>query len=106
MHSRMVEWVGMSPQARAQARLNFAKTKELSGTLSAEEKKAKWQTYQALSQEEKRKLAEKAAPKVTGAATAIKPVAPQRLTSVSEPSEPRGNRAELKITPLQPVRER
>ena len=79
MHSRMNEWVAMSPQQRAVARLNFAKTKELSDQLTPDEKKAKWQTYQALSPEEKAKLAAKAVPKPSGAATAIKPVAPQKL---------------------------
>jgi hypothetical protein len=79
MHSRMNEWVAMSPQDRAAARLNFAKTKELSKQLSPDEKKAKWETYQALSPEEKAKLAAKGSPKPTGAATAVKPVAPQKL---------------------------
>ena len=74
IHSRMNEWVAMSPQQRAAARLNFAKTKELSTQLTADEKKAKWETYQALSPEEKAKLAAKASPKPTGAATAVKPV--------------------------------
>ena len=64
---------------RAAARLNFAKAKELSKELTPEEKKAKWQTYQALSPEEKAKLAAKATPKPTGAATAVKPVEPQKL---------------------------
>ena len=38
MHSRMNEWVAMSPQQRAAARLNFAKTKELSKELTPDEK--------------------------------------------------------------------
>ena len=79
MHSRMNEWVAMSPQQRAAARLNFAKTKELSKELTSDEKKAKWQTYQALSQDEKAKLAAKGTPKPSGAATAVKPVEPQKL---------------------------
>lgn len=79
MHSRMNEWVAMSPQQRAAARLNFAKTKELSDKLTPDEKKAKWQSYQALSPEEKAKLAAKAHPKPTGAATAVKPVESQKL---------------------------
>ncbi len=103
MHSRMVEWVGMSSQQRAQARLNFAKTKELATELTPDQKKAKWQSYQALSAEEKQKLAEKGVPRATGAATAIRPVAPQKLTATSAPAAPRANRAETKITPLQPV---
>lgn len=87
MHSRMNEWVAMSPQQRAAARLNFAKTKELSNKLTPDEKKAKWQTYQALSPEEKAKLAAKAHPKPTGAATAVRPVEPQKL-AVSPKSVP------------------
>lgn len=90
MHSRMNEWVAMSPQQRAAARLNFAKTKELSKELTPDEKKAKWQTYQALSPEEKAKLVAKAVPKPAGAATAVKPVEPQKLavTAKGMPSLP------------------
>ena len=79
LHSRMGEWVAMSPQDRAAARLNFAKTKELSKELSGDEKKAKWETYQALSPEEKARLVANASPKPTGAATAVKPVPTQKL---------------------------
>ena len=88
MHSRMNEWVTLSPQQRAQARLNFAKTKELSNQLTPDEKKAKWQSYQALSPEEKQKLADKGTPKPVGAATAVKPVPPQKLTVVPKNSPP------------------
>ncbi len=104
MHSRMNEWVTLSPQQRAQARLNFAKTKELSRQLTPEEKKAKWETYQALSPEEKQQLAAKASPKPTGAATAVKPVAPQKLTTVPpHPPGTPGARPTPKITPSQPA---
>jgi len=104
MHSRMNEWVTLSPQQRAQARLNFGKTKELSKQLTPEEKKAKWETYQALSPEEKQQLAAKASPKPTGAATAVKPVAPQKLATVPpHPPGTPGSRPAPKITPSQPV---
>ena len=91
MHSRMTEWVGLSAQQRAQARLNFAKTKELSNELTPEEKQAKWQSYQALSIEEKQKLAAKATPKPTGAATAVKPVAPQKLAVTRSAQAPQAS---------------
>lgn len=91
MHSRMTEWVGLSAQQRAQARLNFAQTKELSKELTPEEKKARWQSYQALSLEEKQKLASKASPKPAGAATAIKPVPPQKLAVVPPAQMPRAS---------------
>lgn len=81
MYSRMKEWASLTPQQRAQARLNFGKTREMSKQLTSEEKKTKWQAYQALSAEEKQKLA-KAGTKPAGAATAVKPVAPQKLATV------------------------
>ena len=103
MHSRMVEWVGLSAQQRAQARLNFAKTKELSTQLTPDEKKAKWQTYQALSAEEKQNLAAKASPKPVGAATAVKPVAPQKLATFPTQPTQQGNTPAPKIITSSPV---
>lgn len=92
LNSRMREWVALSPQQRAQARLNFGKTKELSRQLTPEERKEKWNAYQALSPEEKEKLAARASPKPSGAATAIKPVPPQKLATVpadgNKPAKP------------------
>ena len=101
MQGRMKEWVALSPQQRAQARLNFAKTKELSKELTAEEKQAKWQAYQALSDEEKRKLAAKAPPKPAGAAPIAKPVAAQKLATVpSRADKPKGTPAtKIAVTP-------
>lgn len=93
MHSRMNEWAALSPAQRAEARLNFAKTKELSKQLTPEEKKAKWQTYQALTAEEKQKLASKSTSRPVGAAPAVKPVAPQKLAAVP----PHGSKPAAKI---------
>ena len=78
LHSRMTEWASLSQQQRAQARLNFAETK----TLSPGEKTANWQAYQALSPEDRERLAANATPKPAGAAAAVKPVAPQKLAAV------------------------
>jgi hypothetical protein len=74
MHERMSEWTALSPQQRAEARINFAQHRELTDGLTPEQRKAQWQAYQELSPEEKRKLAE-SAPKATiaGAAPAAKP---------------------------------
>ncbi|MEO7954999.1 MAG: DUF3106 domain-containing protein [Polaromonas sp.] len=99
LNSRMHEWVTLSPQERAQARLNFGKTKELSRQLTSEEKNAKWQAYQALSPEEKQKLAAKASPRPSGAATAVKPVAPQKLVTVPAHANKPGNQPTLKMAP-------
>jgi hypothetical protein len=65
MHNRMASWATLSPQQRAQARLNFSEHKALTDGLTPEQRKAQWQAYQLLSPEEKKKLAansEKAAP--------------------------------------------
>jgi hypothetical protein len=74
MHTRMTEWTALSPQQRADARINFAQNRELTDGLTPEQRKVQWQAYQQLSPEEKRKLAE-SAPKaaIAGAAPAAKP---------------------------------
>ena len=64
LHSRMVEWAGLSPRDRELARLNFAQTK----SLAKEDRAADWKAYQALSPED--------------AAVAIKPVAPDKMATV------------------------
>lgn len=77
LRDRMQTWSSLSAQQRSQARLNFALTNRL-----ATDKRAQWEAYQALSDEEKRLLAARAAPKVKGAANAIQPVAPKRLARI------------------------
>lgn len=78
LHSRMADWAALSPAQRSRARLNFAKAK----TISPEERKAQWQAYQALSPEERRKLASGANARPVGAATAVQPVPPQKLAPI------------------------
>ncbi len=86
LHSRMSEWVALSPKQRTQARLNFAETTKV----PKDEKLAKWQAYQALTPEEKNKLAASAAPLATGAAPAVKPVPAQKLATPMNAKPPRG----------------
>ena len=81
MHSRMAEWASLSRQQRSEARLNFAESNKLAPKEKAA-KTATWEAYQALSAEEKQKLAEKAAPKPAGAAMAVKPPPPEKLATV------------------------
>ena len=76
-HSRMNDWSNLSAQQRNQARLNFALTKQL-----ATDKQAQWEAYLALSEEEKRLLAARAAPKVVTAAPANKPSPSKKLTRI------------------------
>jgi hypothetical protein len=82
LHSRMAEWAALSPQQRTTARMNFAETQKV----PVDDKKAKWEAYQALSPEEKRKLAadgaRQAKPAAPPTAAAVKPVPPQKLARV------------------------
>ena len=78
VQGRMREWAALSPQQRTTARLNYADAKQL----LQEDKKAKWEAYQALSPEAKQKLAaQQPVQPVMGAAPAVKPVAPAKLVT-------------------------
>ena len=84
----MAEWAALSPQQRNQARLNFAEIQKV----APDDKKAKWEAYQNLPPEEKKKLAAGAAqakPAVPPTAAAVQPVPPQKLakTPKAKPSE-------------------
>lgn len=78
LHSRMTDWASLSAKQREQARINFAQNKKL----TASDKQAKWESYKALPPETKQALANiNVAPKPTGAATAPKPVAKDKLVA-------------------------
>ena len=85
----MTAWASLSAQQRNQARLNFAVTNRL----STEDKRSQWDAYQALSEEEKRKLAARANTKPQGAAPALRPSASKRLAKVPAAVNPAGNPA-------------
>lgn len=77
LQERMVDWATLSAQERSRARQNFA----VANRLSTDDRKAQWEAYQALSAEEKKRLAAKAY-QPRGAAPAIRPVAAQKLAIV------------------------
>lgn len=81
LHSRMAEWATLTPQQRIQARLNFGEANRLPQI----EKKVQWEAYQALPEEEKRKLGAAQQGPVMGAALAPKPVAQDKLLHVQTP---------------------
>ena len=83
---RMREWAAFSPQQRMQARLNFAHTKQL----SSDEKLAKWEAFQALSDDDKQKLPSSRKPSPKGAALAVKPVSLAKLTTTPVKKEGQG----------------
>ena len=78
VQGRMREWAALSPQQRSVARLNYADAKQL----LQDDKKAKWEAYQALSPEAKQKLAaQQPIQPVLGAAPAVKPVPAAKLAT-------------------------
>ena len=89
LHSRMAEWASLSSQQRNQARLNYANAHRL----GMDQKRAQWEAYQALSEEERLELAAKAAPKPLGAAPALRPVPPQKLVQIPAASQTDPHRA-------------
>ncbi|MEO8250315.1 MAG: DUF3106 domain-containing protein [Burkholderiales bacterium] len=85
LHGRMDAWVALSPQQRRAARTNFAETKRM----SADEKQEKWEAYQALSPDDRRKFTDTATRPARGAAGAITPVPRKKLANIAaEPSQP------------------
>ncbi len=101
LHSRMTAWVALSPQQRAEARLNFGKTQ----LLSPNDKKAKWEAYQALPPEEKKKLAAVAA-KPPATAPAVKPVPTDKLATIHRPrlgTKPAGAASAAASAPAKPA---
>jgi hypothetical protein len=89
LHSRMTGWASLTAKEREQARISFAQNKKL----TASDKQAKWESYKALPPETKQALANiNVAPKPTGAATAPKPVANDKLVA----STPKADKSTIK----------
>ena len=84
LHERMAEWVSLSPQQRALARLSFNETK----SMGADEKKSQWEAYQALSSSDKKKLAAQQTTGIQGAATASKAPPPNKVMRLPGKSTP------------------
>jgi len=79
LHERMEQWAALSPRQREQARLNFAEAQKI----APQQKTEKWQAYQALSPEEKQRLATSMRPKPPRTALAPQPVASGKLNLVT-----------------------
>lgn len=75
MQTRMKEWAALSPVQRNQARLNFNTVQ----SVSKDQKKTRWDEYQSLSEEEKRKLSAAAPATAKTTAPSPKPMAADRL---------------------------
>jgi hypothetical protein len=69
VQERMAEWARMSPGERTRARLQFQEAQQL----PADQRQAHWQAYQALSDDERRTLAQRAKPPSKGASASELP---------------------------------
>jgi hypothetical protein len=97
LHSRMQEWAALSPRQRSQARFHFNATQ----SLSAQDKRAQWEAYQALSDQEKHKLSSGPKPPVKSTARSF---APPSTRLVSPPLLPvNATRAVQRVAPSKPV---
>lgn len=86
IHGRMSAWAGLSTTERDQARLNFNEARKV----DPDEKKARWEAYQALSDEQRDKLAAANTPKRAGVVAAARPVRSTSLVKLTPAgSDPR-----------------
>jgi hypothetical protein len=86
LHERMADWARMSPEQRARARLQFQETR----LLPAEERQARWEAYQALSEDERRALAARRDPAERPAAPVPAAVAGSKRNIVQPVATPPG----------------
>lgn len=66
LQERMAAWARMAPAERASARLQYQEIRQL----PPEERQARWRAYQALTEDERHALAQRATPPARGAAGA------------------------------------
>lgn len=72
LQERMTEWARLTPAERGQARLSFQEAKQL----SPQQRQARWEAYQALPEDQRKALAERARP----------PAATERIADKSKPA--------------------
>ena len=75
LQGRMTEWVNLTPAQRTKARLSFGEVRKV----PTDEKRAKWEEYQALPAEERERLANDRPKPPAGAAPALRPVPGNRI---------------------------
>jgi hypothetical protein len=89
LQRRMSTWVRLSPAERQQARLGFQAARQL----KADERQAKWEAYQALPEEKRQRLLDKASQKQKQKPLPAAAVAPQPIALPTRPPKtppPRG----------------
>lgn len=83
LQGRMTEWAKLTPAQRTQARLNFGEVRKV----PADERRAKWEEYQALPAEERERLAHDRPQGPRGAAPALRPAPASKLLRPARPAQ-------------------
>lgn len=96
VQERMADWARMTPAERGRARLTFQESKQF----TREQKQERWEAYQALPDEQRRALAERAKPavdarKATSAASPLDAAVPKQ--------SPQANRGAASAPLVKPV---
>ncbi len=94
VQERMAAWAAMTPTERARARVQFQETRGL----GAEERQARWQAYQALPEDERKRLAQVAKKPATPTASAA---AVRSAAAAAAGPEP-GNSAKRNVVATSP----
>ena len=79
IRERMGEWALLSPKERQLARLNFAQSKNV----NPQELASNWETYQSLSEADRKALSDRTPPVPAGAAIAPKPIPKEKLATIA-----------------------
>jgi hypothetical protein len=97
MQDRMTEWARLTPDERGRARLSFQEAKQL----SPQERQARWEAYQALPEEDRKALANRAQDKRERATV---PAASAPLAAVPKRSAPpAASAAAVTVKPVAPT---
>jgi hypothetical protein len=79
IRERMGEWALLSTKERQLARLNFAQSKNV----NSQELASHWETYQSLSEADRKALSDRTPPVPAGAAIAPKPIPKEKLATIA-----------------------
>lgn len=83
LQRRMSDWARLSPAQRARARLNFGEARRI----PSEEKRTRWEEYQALTPEQREQLARERPKPPAGAAPALRPAPPGQIVRPTVPPD-------------------
>lgn len=99
VQARMAEWARLTPAERGRARLSFQETKQF----SREEKQQRWEAYQALPDDQRRALADKARPAEDRPRPSTVPATPLNLEQPKRASPATAAASAARMKPVAPT---